>query len=108
MKLRRFRALVAIDAMQSPSDKSFHSGTRGLLVHVYRAGSPATQKYFEAIMSWDDEKDLLPGDHAVVTLTVGDDEAPGYLSAGQEFTLWGAGTGHGVISRQVFTDGAPS
>jgi hypothetical protein len=104
-----FRALVDIDpADASVPVRAFHSGTRALTVHACRIGQPASDKYFPAMLTWDDQRDLLPGDHAVVTITVVDQEAPDYLDAGQRFTLWGGGSGHGVISRRVFTDGIPS
>jgi hypothetical protein len=109
VRLFKFRALVDIDlADTSAPVRAYHSGTRALTVHARRIGEPACDKYFPAMLTWDDQRDLLPGDHAVVTITVVDEEAPAYLDAGQPFTLWGGGSGHGVISRQVFTDGIPS
>ena len=101
--LFRFRALVTVDAPPAPDpEKTYLSGTRAFMVHASRIGEPAEDKYFPAMMTWEDEGELHPGDHAVVTLTVADGEAPSYLEAGQHFTLWGAGYGHGVISRRVF------
>lgn len=109
MRLFKFRALVDIDPAESAVPvRAYHSGTRALTVHAYRIGEPGRDKYFPVMMTWDDQRDLLPGDHAVVTITVVDQEAPEYLDAGQRFTLWGGGCGHGVISRQIFTDGIPS
>jgi hypothetical protein len=109
VRLFKFRALVDIDlADASIPVRAYHSGTRALTVHAWRIGEPARDKYFPAMLTWDDKRDLLPGDHAVVTITVVDQEAPDYLDAGQSFTLWGGGSGHGVISRRVFTDGIPS
>lgn len=109
MRLFKFRALVDIDpAEASAPGRAFHSGTRALTVHAHRIGQPGCDKYIPAMLTWDDQRDLQPGDHAVVTITVVDQEAPEFLAAGQPFTLWGGGTGHGIISRQVFTDGTPS
>jgi hypothetical protein len=60
-----------------------------------------------ATISTDDLLPLQAGDHVVVTITVTDDDAPAYLGPGQSFTLWGGGTGHGIISRRVFADSGP-
>jgi len=109
VRLFKFRALVDIDPADGSSPvRAFHSGTRALTVHACRIGQPASDKYFPAMLTWDDQHDLLPGDHAIVTITVVDQQAPDYLDAGQPFTLWGGGSGHGIISRRVFTDGIPS
>lgn len=109
MRLFKFRALVDIDPADAATPaKAFHSGTRALTVHASHIGEPAGGRYIQAMMTWDDQRDLWPGDHAIVTITVSDQEAPEYLAAGQRFTLWGGGSGHGIISRQVFTDGSPS
>jgi hypothetical protein len=109
VKLFRFRALITLDPAAGPSAREYASGTRALLVQATRNGKPGTAKFFPAMMTWDDEKNpLRPGDRAVVTVTITDAQAPAYLAAGQHFGLWGAGTGHGVISRQVYTAGGPS
>jgi hypothetical protein len=110
VRLYRFRALLTVDApAASAPDRSYASGRRALLVHAYRIGQPARGKFFQAMMTWDeDTTKLRPGDRAIVTLTVADSEAPAYLDAGQPFTLWGGGSGHGVVARQVYTTAAPS
>jgi len=108
MKLFRFRAVIALDPAAAPSAHGYLSGTRELLVHGTRIDDPGTDRFFPAMMTWDEENTLQPGDHAVVTLTIADDDAPSYLAAGQLFRLWGAGTGHGIISRRVFTTAGPS
>lgn len=42
-----------------------------------RIGDPSSGKFFSAMMIWDEEENLLrSGDHAVVTSTIGDAEAP--------------------------------
>ena len=109
MRLYRFRALVTVDApAASDPGRAYASGTRAFLVHAYRIGQPAREKFFQAMLTWDDDTELRPGDHAVVTITVTDSEAPAYLDAGQRFTLWGGGSGHGMVARQVYTASAPS
>lgn len=109
MRLFRFRALVDIDAEDgSIPARAYHSGTRALTVHASRIGEPSRDKYIQAMLTWDDPRDLVAGDHALVTITVTDEEALEYLDSGQPFTLWGGGSGHGIISRRVFTDGMPS
>lgn len=105
MTLARFRALITLDPAGRP--REFPSGTR-VLVHGTRIGDPASGKFFQAVMTSDEENPLRPGDHAVVTLTIADGDAPAYLAAGQHFMLWGASTGHGIISRQVYTPAGPS
>ncbi|HUB42884.1 MAG TPA: hypothetical protein VMA72_28855 [Streptosporangiaceae bacterium] len=109
MRLYRFRALVTVDppAANTP-DRSYASGTRAFLVHANRIGEPARAKFFQAMMTWDEDTELRPGDRAVVTITVADSDAPAYLDAGQRITLWGGGSGHGMVARQVYTASAPS
>jgi hypothetical protein len=109
MRLFRFRALLTLDsASASEPGRAYLSGTRALMVHASRIGLPASDRYFPATITWDEERDLRCGDTAVVTITVADESATAYLDAGQPFELWGDGSGHGVISRRVFTDGGPS
>jgi hypothetical protein len=84
------------------------SGTPALLVHASRPGHPHQDKYFQAMMTWDEDGELRPGDHAIVTLTIADQQAACYLDAGRPFTLWGSGIGHGVIARRVYTTAGPS
>jgi hypothetical protein len=109
VKVFRFRAAITLDPAAGPSAREHASGTRALLVHGTRNGEPGTGKFFPAMMTWDDEENpLRPGDRAVVTVTIADAEAPAYLAAGQHFGLWGAGGGHGVISRPACTAAGPS
>jgi hypothetical protein len=109
VRLYRFRALVTVDPPEgSRPARAYHSGTRNLMVHACHIGSPAGDRYFPVTMTWEEPGDLRSGDRAMVTITVTDTDAPAYLGAGQPFTLWGGGSGHGVITRQVYTDGAPS
>jgi hypothetical protein len=108
MKRFRYRALIELDqSTRGDPDKEYLSGTRALMVHAWRIGQPSADRYFSATMSQDDQQPLHAGDHAVVTITVLDDDAPLYLGPGQQFTIWGASTGHGIISRRVFTDSGP-
>jgi hypothetical protein len=109
MRLFRFRALVIADPPDPPRPgHACHSDTRRLMVHARHIGPPPGDRYFPVMMTWDDQRDLRTGEKAIVTLTVADQDAPAYLGAGQTFTLWGGGSGHGIITRQVFTDGSPS
>jgi len=120
MKLRqmRFRALIALDpagtdsALTSrpsrPLARRFLNHTHALMVRAARLRSPGGTRIFPAEICWDDEEPLYPGDHAEVTITVTDDEAPEFLDGGQRFTLWsGRDVGHGTITRRVFTEYGP-
>jgi hypothetical protein len=77
------------------------------MVHAQRIGGPSGHKYFPATVVWDGQQPLQPGEHVVVTITVTDDDAPSYLAPGQPFTIWGEGTGRGIISRRLLTDPGP-
>jgi hypothetical protein len=122
MKLRqlRFRALITLDpagtrsaparrpSRPSPSDQGYLNHTHALMVQAPRLRSPGGTRIFPAEICWDDGQPLRPGDHAEVTITVTDDEAPDFLGAGQRITLWsGADVGHGTITRRVFTQYGP-
>jgi len=107
MKRFRYRALVTLDPPVSGVGTRYPSGTRALMVHARRIAEPLVHKYMPATISTDDLLPFRPGDHVVVTITVTDDDAPSYLGPGQSFTLWGGSTGHGIISRRVFTDSGP-
>jgi hypothetical protein len=105
----RFRALVTLDpAAQGRPGGQYPSGTHALMVHAWRIGQPSDDKYLPAVICQDEERPLREGEHTIVTITVTDDEAPGYLAPGQPFTIWGGSTGHGIISRRVFTNSGPS
>jgi len=109
VRLYRFRALVTVDAPAANApERTYASGTRAFLVRANRIGQPTREKFFQAMMTWDEDTELRPGDRAVVTITVADSEAPAYLDAGQRFMLWGGGSGHGMVARQVYTASAPS
>lgn len=107
MKLFRFRALITLDP-DAELGGEFASGTRALLVRNASVQGRGTGKFFQSMITWDDDGMLRPGDHAVVTLTIADTEAPAFLPAGQHFPLWGGATGHGVVTRQVYTSSGPS
>ena len=120
MKLRqlRFRALITLDPAgtrstvvsrpSGPPAQRYLNHTRALMVQALRLHSPGSTRIFPAEICWDDEQALYPGDHAEVTITVIDDEAPEFLGAGQRFTLWsGKNVGHGTITRRVFTQYGP-
>jgi hypothetical protein len=79
------------------------------MVHARCLVEPGYDKYFPAVLTRDDEQPLSPGDHAIVTVTLVDDEAPAFFAPGQHFTVWqGADVGQGIVSRRVFCAGGPS
>jgi hypothetical protein len=103
--LARFRALIAIDP--SPRPQEYPSAIR-VLIYSNRTDDPASGKFFQAMMTSDDENPLHSGDHAIVTLAIADSNASAYLATGQEFSLWSPPTGHGTVSRRVYTTAGPS
>ena len=109
MKQFRFRALVTFDsAMRRCPARQYSSGTRALMVHTRRPDTGGDM-FFPAMITRDDDQPLLPGTHAVVTITLTSDGAQAPLEAGQHFAVWnGDDMGHGIISRQVFTAFGPS
>ncbi len=116
MRQFRFRAVVTLDPVESdsgamhPHSRQYPSHTRALMILAgpLRAGTgPA--RIMPAEIWWDGEEPLRPGERAVVTARVADDEADAFLEAGQQFTLWSGGdVGHGTIYRRVFADYGPS
>ena len=109
MKQFKFRALVTLDPSAPGRDgRQYPSGTHALMVHARQLDDLSHDKCFPTVIACDAEEPLQPGERMVVTVTVAGDDALQYLAAGQQFTLWGASGGHGVISRRVFTDGQPS
>ena len=111
VSLFRYRALVTLDPPrpgQDETDAQFPSGTHKLMVHAWRAGKPPHDKYFAAEIWPDEDSPLRPGVRAIVTITVTDDDAPDYLGPGRMFSLWGGGTGRGIVSRRVFSNASPS
>jgi hypothetical protein len=104
MRQIKYRALVTLDppARGAPS-RQYPSGTHALMIHAERIGQPSCDKYFPAAVYPDDELPLKPGEQRLVTIAVTGDDAPSYLAAGQPFTIWGGGSGHGIISRRLFT-----
>lgn len=109
MKQFRFRALINLDPLPADSgQRRYPSSTRQLLLHSRRLDAPRSDKYVRAVISADGDVPLEPGKTIIATITVTDDDALFYLAAGQTFTLWGRGSGRGVISRRVFTSQGPS
>jgi len=105
----KFRALVTLDPPAPDADvRQFASGTHNLMIHACQLGDLSHDKYFPTVIACDAEHPLQQGERAVVTFTVEGDDALEYLGAGQQFTIFGACAGHGVISRREFTDGQPS
>jgi hypothetical protein len=116
MKLRqfRFRALITLDpagprsSPLHPPAQQYPNHTHALVVLAHPLHGADRCRYFPAETCWDGGEPLHPGDHAVVTLTVNDDEAGEFLGTGQQFVLWSGGdVGHGVVSRRVFSEGGP-
>lgn len=116
MRQFTFRALIAFDRVEprpgNPRRPAPHyeNHTRALMIvaHPLRSGSDPA-RYFPTEIWWDDGKPLCPGDRAVVTVSVTDDEADAYFSPGHPFTLWSGGdVGHGTVSRRVFPGYRPS
>ena len=116
MRQFRFRVLITLDPVEPrpgelhPRAQQYPCHTRSLMIlaEPLRAGvGPA--RCLPAEFWWDSEQPLHPGDHALVTARVSDDEADAFLDAGQRFTLWSGGqVGHGTVCRRVFTDYGPS
>ena len=104
----RFRAVLTLDAPLNSRRSNYESGTRHLLVHAWRLDEPLLGKYLQAMILSDGGLPIEPGSSQIATIAVTDDEALSYLAPGQRFTLWGQGSGHGIISRRIFTDQGPS
>lgn len=109
MKQFRFRALVTVDgAAPGGPPPAYPCGTHQVMVHAHLPGTPAGDWYFPAVLSRDDEQPLSAGDHALVTITVTDDDAGHVLAPGRHFALWaGRDVGRGVISRRIFVSSGP-
>lgn len=109
MRVFKFRALLTLDPpVPGQAAREYPSGTHALMIHVGHVGSQPCDRCLPAVITRDAGEPLCQGERAVVTLAVADDDALVYLAPGQPFTTWGNCTGHGLISRRVFTDGEPS
>ncbi len=101
----KFRALIALNAA-APGRFAKHYGspTRALMLRAAGLRSPRCQRFFNAEITWEDQQPLRPGDRAVVTVTLTDEDTEMFFAAGQRFALWnGSDIGYGTISRQLFT-----
>lgn len=116
MRQFRFRALVTLDPAEPrpgaphPPARQYPNHTRALMIlaRPLRADT-GPSRCLPAEIWRDDEEPLRPGDRALVTARVSDDQADAFLDAGQQFTLWSGGdVGHGTVCRRVFTDYGPS
>jgi hypothetical protein len=107
-----FRALIALDSPAGQVRRpalTYSNHTHTLMVKIHCPGRPGSVRYFPVEICWDDAKALRPGDRAVVTINMSDDDAGTFFCAGQRFRLWcGRDVGHGTISRRVYTDYTPS
>lgn len=112
MRQFRFRARVMLDSWAPAHGRDPRgldpSATHALMIHAWHADQPSCTKSFTAAIARDDGQPLGSGERQVVTITIADDEAPLFLGPGRRFTIWGSGSGSGVISRRVFTDSGPS
>lgn len=112
MRQFRFRALVTLESWAPARGQELRGldpgATHALMIHARHADQPSRSKYFPAAIARDDGQPLEPGERQVVTITITDDEAPLFLAPGRQFTIWGGGSGRGVISRRVFTNSGPS
>jgi len=105
----RFRALVELDPRSRLGPgRQYPSGSRALLINARPLDRSTGAKFFPATISRDDQRPLQAGDLATVTITVTDEAAAAYFAPGQEFTIWGSSTGHGIVSRRVFAESGPS
>jgi hypothetical protein len=114
----RFRALITLDPSWVHPGTPLHPAAEQYLNHtnslVVRAQIPRQlggDRSFPAEICWDDDQPLHPGEHAVVTITVRNDNGDGFafFKAGQRFMLWsGEDVGSGVVSRRVFSEYVPS
>jgi hypothetical protein len=108
MRQFKFRALLTLDPPAPGREvRQYPSGTHALMIHAWQIDDLSHDKYFPTVILPDTEEPLRQGERVVATVTVDGDDALAYLGAGQPFTIWGECGGHGVISRRVFTDGAP-
>lgn len=117
MKLRqfKFRALIRLDpagpgpSLLHPPASEYPNHTRSLMIRAHLGHDVGGCRYFETEIWWDGVAPLRPGDQAVVTLTVTDEDAAAFLATGPRFALWSGGdVGQGTISRRVFTEHGPS
>lgn len=112
----RFRAVITLDPAEAhsgtrlhPIPRQFPNHTHSLMVRASRPQESGEGRLFPAEICWDDQESLHSGDHAIVTITVTDDQAAAFFGAGQRFTLWsGDDIGHGIVSRRVYTEYGPS
>jgi hypothetical protein len=105
-----FRALITLDpaepspAALDPAAGEYPNPTRDLAIGVRPLDNAGAFRYFPAEICWDSGQQRHPGDHAMVTITVTDNQAGAYFDVGQHFTLWSGGDiGHGTVFRRIHT-----
>lgn len=111
----RFRALIRLFPAEPrpgslhPAAAQYLNHTHALMIRIRPLRNAGSTRIFPSEICWDGEGPMHPGDSAVVTVTVTDDEAGAFFAAGQRFTLWSGGdVGYGTISRKVYTEYSPS
>ena len=99
-----FKAIISLDPEARLPVTQAPAETHSVMVHASRPDLPGSDRYFPAVIVRDDEQPLSPGDsNVVVTISVPDDEASEFFSAGRTFALWtGTDVGDGTVSRRVF------
>lgn len=116
MRQFRFRALITLDPAglcpggPGPPVRQYPNRTRALMiVAMPLRGGAGPSRCFPAKIWWDGDEPLHPGDHAIVTARVADDQVGLFLGTGQRFTLWSGGeVGRGTVYRAAFTGSGPS
>jgi hypothetical protein len=112
----RFRALITLDpagpcpGVPGPPVRQYPNRTCVLMIVAMPLhGGTGPSRCFPAKIWWHGDEPLHPGDHAMVTARVADDQAGLFLGTGQRFTLWSGGeVGHGTVYRIAFTGSGSS
>ncbi len=79
----RFKAVISLDPAARLPVTQYPAETHSVMVHASRPDLPGSDRYFPAVIARDDGQPLSPGDsQVIVTISVPDDEASGFFSAG--------------------------
>lgn len=109
MQTFRFRALVTLnEGVPDVPASHWASGGHRMIVHACQLDQQDCYRDFPAALCKDDQGPLRPGEQAVVTVTLADDDAARFFAPGQHFTLWaGTDVGRGIVSRRAFVMSGP-